>query len=156
MTEQSFSQELHRGSVRQFHVRTASCARVVGLDIRSSGAGLFEELLCDLALSAIDSPLHGLANVAGVPGNPDSETIMRISLPGLRQVTRNDERTARCADRVALGVRGSSTEAIPRTSRRSWFVVVRQPCARMPRTDSPASPCKGLIALGLGTHRVPH
>lgn len=70
-------------------------ARVIGLDIKGDGAGLAAFHHCNLAdpasieaaLSAIDDPLHGLANVAGVPGSFDGETVMRVNVLGLRQVT---------------------------------------------------------------------
>ena len=70
-------------------------ARVVGLDIKGDGAGLDHFQPCNLAdstsikdaLSAIDQPLSGLANVAGVPGSVDGETVMRVNVLGLRQVT---------------------------------------------------------------------
>ena len=70
-------------------------ARVVGLDIKGDDAGLDRFQHCNLAdpasieaaLGAIDSPLHGLANVAGVPGSFDSETVMRVNVLGLREVT---------------------------------------------------------------------
>lgn len=70
-------------------------ARVIGLDAKGNGAGLGGFHSCDLtdpssidaALRAIDEPLHGLANVAGVPGSFDGETVMRVNFLGLRQVT---------------------------------------------------------------------
>lgn len=70
-------------------------ARVVGLDIKGDGAGLDSFHHCDLAdpesiqstLGAIEDPLHGLANVAGVPGSFDGETVMRVNFLGLREVT---------------------------------------------------------------------
>lgn len=60
-------------------------ARVVGLDAKGDGAGLAQFHTFDLtdpasidaALGAIDEPLHGLANVVGVPGSFDGETVMR-------------------------------------------------------------------------------
>ena len=71
------------------------CARVIGLDRNGNGARLhaFHRLdltdpaSIDSALGAIDEPLHGLANVAGVPGSFDGETVMRVNLLGLRHVT---------------------------------------------------------------------
>lgn len=70
-------------------------ALVIGLDIKGDGAGLDSFHHCNLAdpasiedaLSLIDGPLHGLANVAGVPGSFDGETVMRVNVLGLRQVT---------------------------------------------------------------------
>ena len=66
-----------------------------GLDKTGNGAGLDGFVKCDLCdpasidavLSQIDKPLHGLANVAGVPGSLDGETVMRVNVLGLRQVT---------------------------------------------------------------------
>lgn len=70
-------------------------ARVIGLDRHGDGAGLhgFRRLdltdpaSIDAALADIGEPLHGLANVAGVPGSLDGETVMRVNFLGLRQVT---------------------------------------------------------------------
>jgi NAD(P)-dependent dehydrogenase (short-subunit alcohol dehydrogenase family) len=70
-------------------------ARVIGLDIKGDDANLDGFHRCNLAdpasietaLGAIDGPLHGLANVAGVPGSFDGETVMRVNVLGLRQVT---------------------------------------------------------------------
>lgn len=70
-------------------------AKVIGLDRNGDGAGLHDFRKLDLtdpasidaALADLDGPLHGLANVAGVPGSLDGETIMRVNVLGLRQVT---------------------------------------------------------------------
>ena len=70
-------------------------ARVIGLDAKGDGAGLdgfhnfdlTDPASIDAALGAIDEPLHGLANVAGVPGSFDGETVMRVNVLGLRHVT---------------------------------------------------------------------
>ncbi len=70
-------------------------ARVIGLDRNGDGTGLhgFRRLdltdpaSIDAALEDLDGPLHGLANVAGVPGSIDFETIMRVNVLGLRHVT---------------------------------------------------------------------
>ena len=70
-------------------------ARVIGLDAKGDGEGLDGFHNFDLtdpdsidgALGAIDEPLHGLANVAGVPGSFDGETVMRVNFLGLRHVT---------------------------------------------------------------------
>lgn len=70
-------------------------ARVIGLDAKGDGAGLdgfynfdlTDPISIDAALGEIDEPLHGLANVAGVPGSFDGETVMRVNFLGLRHVT---------------------------------------------------------------------
>lgn len=70
-------------------------ARVIGLDRNGDGSGLAgfhtfdltDPASIDAALGAIDGPLHGLANVAGVPGSFDGETVMRVNFLGLRHVT---------------------------------------------------------------------
>jgi len=70
-------------------------ARVIGLDATGDGAGLdgfhnfdlTDPASIDAALGEIDEPLHGLANVAGVPGSFDGETVMRVNFLGLRHVT---------------------------------------------------------------------
>jgi NAD(P)-dependent dehydrogenase (short-subunit alcohol dehydrogenase family) len=70
-------------------------ARVIGLDAKGDGAGLDDFQKFDLtdpasiaaALGKIDEPLHGLTNVAGVPGSFDGETVMRVNFLGLRHVT---------------------------------------------------------------------
>lgn len=70
-------------------------ARVIGLDLKGDGTGLDRFQRGDLAdpdsiesaLGAVGPPLHGLANVAGVPGSFDGETVMRVNVLGLRQVT---------------------------------------------------------------------
>lgn len=70
-------------------------ARVIGLDIQGGGADVDSFVRCDLtdpesidaSLSSVDEPLHGLANVAGVPGSFDGETVMRVNVLGLRKVT---------------------------------------------------------------------
>ncbi|MBT6202169.1 MAG: coniferyl-alcohol dehydrogenase [Alphaproteobacteria bacterium] len=70
-------------------------ALVIGLDIKGNGDGLADFRACDLsdpasidaALAGLDQPLHGLANVAGVPGSLDGETVMKINVLGLRHVT---------------------------------------------------------------------
>ena len=74
---------------------TGRGARVVGLDRNGEGEGLHafhwldltDRLSIDAALAAIDGPLHGLANVAGVPGSFDGETVMSVNLLGLRHVS---------------------------------------------------------------------
>ncbi len=70
-------------------------ARVIGLDAKGDGEGLggfhrfdlTDPASIDAALDAIGEPLHGLANVAGVPGSFDGETVMRVNVLGLRHVT---------------------------------------------------------------------
>lgn len=70
-------------------------ARVIGLDAKGDGAALdgfhtfdlTDPASIDAALGKIEEPLHGLANVAGVPGSFDGETIMRVNFLGLRHVT---------------------------------------------------------------------
>jgi len=70
-------------------------ARVVALDRRDPGldrttyvpVDLADPASIDSAVAAIDGPLHGLANVAGVPGSLDGETVMRVNLLGLRHLT---------------------------------------------------------------------
>ena len=70
-------------------------AQVIGLDIQGDGEGLDGFHICDLtdpvsietAINSIEGPLHGLANVAGVPGSLDGETVMRVNVLGLRYIT---------------------------------------------------------------------
>jgi NAD(P)-dependent dehydrogenase (short-subunit alcohol dehydrogenase family) len=70
-------------------------AEVIGLDRRKPDQGMAAFCLCDLsdpgsidaAVGAVAGPLHGLANVAGVPGSADGETVMRVNLLGLRHLT---------------------------------------------------------------------
>ncbi len=70
-------------------------ASVVGLDLRDARDDLDRFVPCDLskpesidqAVAAIDGPVHGLANVAGVPGSFDAETVMRVNVLGLRHLT---------------------------------------------------------------------
>lgn len=70
-------------------------ATVVGLDRREPAESVGTFLACDLAdpasidaaVAAIEGPVHGLANVAGVPGSLDGETVLRVNLLGLRHLT---------------------------------------------------------------------
>lgn len=70
-------------------------AEVIGLDRREPEQRTVAFHRCDLsdpasidaAVAAIPGPLHGLANVAGVPGSLDGETVMRVNLLGLRHLT---------------------------------------------------------------------
>lgn len=70
-------------------------ARIIGLDAKGDGAGVDEFHRFDLTdpdsidagLAAIDEPLHGLVNVAGLPGSHDGEAVMRVNVLGLRHVT---------------------------------------------------------------------
>jgi len=70
-------------------------ARVIGLDRHGDGVGLHgfhtfdltDPASIDAALDDLEGPLHGLANVAGVPGSLDGETVMRVNFLGLRHVT---------------------------------------------------------------------
>jgi NAD(P)-dependent dehydrogenase (short-subunit alcohol dehydrogenase family) len=70
-------------------------AYVVALDRRrptSTDVGFVEIDLADRAsidgsLATLQSTLHGLVNVAGVPGSLDGETVMRVNLLGLRHLT---------------------------------------------------------------------
>ena len=70
-------------------------AKVIGLDRNGDGKGLHgfhtldlrDPASIDAALAKIEGPLHGLANVAGVPGSLDGETVMRVNFLGLRHVT---------------------------------------------------------------------
>ena len=70
-------------------------ACVVALDRRDPALGpatfvavdLADPLSIDNAVAVMDDPLHGLANVAGVPGSFDGETVMRVNLLGLRHLT---------------------------------------------------------------------
>lgn len=74
---------------------TARGADVLALDRQKPDTAYAAYIVCDLAdpqaidaaVSKIDGPLHGLANVAGVPGSLDGETVMRINLLGLRHLT---------------------------------------------------------------------
>ena len=69
--------------------------RVVGIDRRAGEAPLDAFVTCDLgdpdaidrAVATIGGPVHGLVNVAGVPGSFDGETVMRVNLLGLRHLT---------------------------------------------------------------------
>lgn len=70
-------------------------ADVVALDRRDPQSADMTFVACDLidagaidrAADAIEGPLCGLANVAGVPGTADGETVMRVNLLGLRRLT---------------------------------------------------------------------
>lgn len=70
-------------------------AKVVALDRRDTQSPDMTFVACDLsdagaidrAAEQIEGPLHGLANVAGVPGSADGETVMRVNLLGLRRLT---------------------------------------------------------------------
>ena len=70
-------------------------AYVIGLDVNEADAGISEFIACDLtdlvnidsAVAAIKGPIHGLANVAGVPGSFDAEVVMRVNTLGLRHLT---------------------------------------------------------------------
>lgn len=70
-------------------------AHVIGLDIKDGNTNTDEFIACDLtdpssidqAAAAIAGPLHGLANVAGVPGSFDAEVVMRVNVLGLRHLT---------------------------------------------------------------------
>jgi NAD(P)-dependent dehydrogenase (short-subunit alcohol dehydrogenase family) len=50
-------------------------------------ADLADPASIDAAVASIGAPVHGLANVAGVPGSLDGETVMRVNLLGLRHLT---------------------------------------------------------------------
>ena len=73
---------------------SAQGAEVIALD-RHAPASDGTYVACDLAdpasidaaVSRIDGSLHGLANVAGVPGSADGEMVMRVNLLGLRHLT---------------------------------------------------------------------
>ncbi len=70
-------------------------AEVVAMDRRDPQSSAMTFVACDLidsgsidrAADLIDGPVHGLANVAGVPGSADGETVMRVNLLGLRRLT---------------------------------------------------------------------
>ncbi|MEM7124329.1 MAG: coniferyl-alcohol dehydrogenase [Pseudomonadota bacterium] len=70
-------------------------AKVIALDRRDPKASDMTFVPCDLidagaidrAADEIEGPLHGLANVAGVPGSADGETVMRVNLLGLRRLS---------------------------------------------------------------------
>ena len=65
-------------------------AEVIALDRRDPQSSDMTYVACDLidagaidrAADQIEGPLHGLANVAGVPGSADGETVMRVNLLG--------------------------------------------------------------------------
>lgn len=78
----------------------ADGAEVIGLDLRAGGGGgpasaVASWIACDLAdpaaiaaaADALDGPLHGLVNAAGVPGSLPAETVFRVNLAGLRELT---------------------------------------------------------------------
>ena len=66
---------------------------VIGLDRRESPAcatticDLSDPAAIDAAVAALPGALSGLANVAGVPGTAPAETVLRVNLLGLRQLT---------------------------------------------------------------------
>ena len=70
-------------------------AEIIALDRRDPQSADMTFVTCDLidagaidrAADQIEGPLHGLANVAGVPGSADGETVMRVNLLGLRRLT---------------------------------------------------------------------
>jgi len=70
-------------------------AHVIGLDVHEPNSKSHDFIACDLtnpesidyAVATIDGPLHGLANVAGVPGSFDAEIVMRVNVLGLRHLT---------------------------------------------------------------------
>ncbi|MBN36058.1 MAG: alcohol dehydrogenase [Rhodospirillaceae bacterium] len=70
-------------------------AHVIGLDLDEGDGPASNFVRCDLsnpaeidnAIAKIDRPLHGLANVAGVPGSTSGETVMRVNVLGLRHLT---------------------------------------------------------------------
>ena len=65
-------------------------AETIGLDI-SEPSGLKVDLSnpdsIDAAVARIDGPVHGLANVAGLPGTHEIDAIMAVNLLGLRRLT---------------------------------------------------------------------
>jgi NAD(P)-dependent dehydrogenase (short-subunit alcohol dehydrogenase family) len=70
-------------------------AHVIGLDVQETKANSHDFIACDLtdpasinhAVAAIEGPIHGLTNVAGVPGSFDAEIVMRVNVLGLRHLT---------------------------------------------------------------------
>ena len=70
-------------------------ADVIALDRQEPENTAATFIACDLsdpasidhAAETIAGPLHGLANIAGVPGSLDGETVMKVNLLGLRHLT---------------------------------------------------------------------
>ncbi len=71
-------------------------ASVTGLDLRAPNPELVDRFVrCDLgdrdaiqdAVAALDGPLHGLANVAGVPGSRPAAQVFAVNFLGVRELT---------------------------------------------------------------------
>lgn len=68
---------------------------VVGIDRAACAEGLTAALRVDLSdtdsvrslAGTIEGPLHGIANVAGVPGSAPAETVLAVNLLGARVLT---------------------------------------------------------------------
>lgn len=83
----------------------AQGAYVIGLDINDATGICDEAHTCNLAepdsidqvVNAIAGPIHGLANVAGVPGSAPIALVAKVNFLGLRQLT------ARLLPRIADG-----------------------------------------------------
>lgn len=68
---------------------------VIGLDLKPAQNNCNQFILCDLsvpqsiddAVAKISQPIHGLANIAGVPGSLPSEVVFKVNFLGLRRLT---------------------------------------------------------------------
>jgi NAD(P)-dependent dehydrogenase (short-subunit alcohol dehydrogenase family) len=77
-------------------VLAAGGAHVISIDRNpASGAHIAQHIACDLtdrasidaAIAAVDGPIDALCNVAGVPGNLPSQTVIAVNFLGLRHLT---------------------------------------------------------------------
>ncbi|MFK8399943.1 coniferyl-alcohol dehydrogenase [Pseudomonas sp. BGr12] len=72
----------------------SSGAEVVGIDIKESPdctafiqCDLSDPASIDQAVAAIKGPIHGLANIAGVPGSVSADLVFKVNYLGLRRLT---------------------------------------------------------------------
>jgi NAD(P)-dependent dehydrogenase (short-subunit alcohol dehydrogenase family) len=70
-------------------------AYVIGLDVKPAHDHCDQFVLCDLsspisidaALAVIEEPIHGLANIAGVPGSLPADLVFKVNFLGMRHLT---------------------------------------------------------------------
>jgi NAD(P)-dependent dehydrogenase (short-subunit alcohol dehydrogenase family) len=77
-------------------VLAAAGAHVISIDRNAAtGDHIAQHISCDLtdrasidaAITSVDGPIDALCNVAGVPGNLDSQTVIAVNFLGLRHIT---------------------------------------------------------------------
>jgi NAD(P)-dependent dehydrogenase (short-subunit alcohol dehydrogenase family) len=113
----------------------AAGAIVVGIDVKEVAGACDEFILCDLsnpssideAVAQIIEPIHGLANIAGIPGIFPSDLVFKVNYLGLRRLTdallprlESGASVVNCASTAGAGWRNRKDACVEILSESDW------------------------------------